>query len=71
MFTYEINIAQNYKGRAVHFALVTLPSGTTANEAISIYDEFATRFPASAGYSHTLRRFPVKTYETVAFSEGA
>jgi hypothetical protein len=71
MFKYEINIAQNYKGRTIHFARVVLQDGVTEEMARVDFKMFTDRFTASQGFSLTLRKVQVQTSQDIAFSEGA
>lgn len=71
MFNYEINIAQNYKGRAIHFARVVLQQGISEEMARIDFELFTDRFKADQGFSLTLRKIQVQMTQEIAFSEGA
>lgn len=71
MFNYEINIAQNYKGRAIHFARVVLQQGISEEMARVDFENFSDRFPAKDGFSLTLRKVQTQITYAIAHSEGA
>ena len=73
MFNYEINIAiySELMKMDIHFARVELNSLNNESFARFDFETFCQKFPASEGFSLTLSRVPVKTSETIAYSEGA
>lgn len=73
MFTYEINIAIHSKtlGCAMHWGKIALNAGITESSAKVDFQIACDKFPASEGWSLTLQKTPAKSYETIAYSEGA
>lgn len=70
MFNYGVNIAMQTNGRAMHFGRVILPDTNEVDAKLS-FEILCGNLPASRGFSLTLSRVPVKTSETIAYSEGA
>ena len=72
MSTYEINIAHQIDTYAhmVHYALVKLDTNDR-ERAERKFRAFCNRFPASEGFSLTLREVPGRSYTIIAYSEVA
>lgn len=72
MNSYEINIAHQIDANAhmVHYALVKLDV-SSRERAERKFRAFCNRFPASEGFSLTLREVPGRSFTTIAYSEGA